>query len=352
MEGFNINKRASSIPVQEKATGYESNIPTKEEIIIKAKEVLEKVDWKTLKDIFREERTRAGVSNDDDDFFRPKEEIQIQEDPQGSAGGHNLTTGQITMDPVVMYNALVQGSERTKPQAAPNIENAVFTTLVHEETHASGKNEEKMSERQRFLASLKSFALRKSVSLGRSGYQYSEAKGGKVSLHRFILFNEAVTDLIGKEVYEEYRRRTGASFGRDAEYGEVYTIEISLLESFLVHVANDSGISRDEIWKSIKQGYFQGLNLSEIDIGKTYDDMALSEAVNAIRDTWSQEKISSIISKLEIRHVSEESKTRILRGVNQLKEWHTKKVKENSFLAIDSAQELQEIKKIDEMLEK
>ncbi len=270
----------------------------------RARAVVEKVDFNALKGILTEERQKAGVPNPEA-FECASERVRFQY-LWGSAGAYDKEEKTVVLDPKVITEMQVDEHLEFIPPEKLNFENEVFSTLVHEETHAASKNGGiAISAPAALTALLLSFA--KPIRLDRSGYSSMfRAEKGKGKGSHFEMFNEAVTDRIAGEVWKEYRRRTGNTASEEESYRSNYFPVVSLLDTYIGHVAQKTDVAPDEIWKGIKQGYFTGLDLSGSEMREQFEAFALTELMGKLERIKPQE-VPSIINDMAVEALPEES---------------------------------------------
>lgn len=299
------------IPRRKNESEGEIRTPEEEKSFAETELALDKTDFDTLRAIFNEERVRSGAPVEESRFVT-RDRVKVTKQTVGAAE-YLKNERSIAINPTVMHRLFSQGNFEQSPDSGGNLENQVRSTLVHEETHASARNKDNQHPALEFAYTFLLSRIAGPKVFGASGYGYTEARDGRHENVKFILFNEAVTDLLAEEVYKEYQTRTGTtSLG---EYRPAYLIPRALLESFLLHTAETAGIPRDTVWNSIKRGYFEGLNLDDTELAAGFDELALTEVIAGMRKISDQREIPALIQNLSMDKSSEESRKRIGDGM-------------------------------------
>lgn len=199
--------------------------------------------------ILNEMRRKSGVAplTDSPAIVSMASEEDRCHSEDGAGGGYSPIKNRIRLDPTEMF---MNGYE-------------VLSTLIHERVHARGFNTIRVVaiHRKRTGEILEPDSIR----MGYEDYVTKE----------FLDFNEGVTELIAEEVYSEFIKRQGASkfLSGKVEGGNrwyagyeyrTYGKEKSEVQSFISEFAQKFQVPESVVWKAVKRGYFEGLDLNEI----------------------------------------------------------------------------------------
>lgn len=202
--------------------------------------------------ILNEIREKSGVAPLSDRTaivsMKSEEDRCCSEDGESHAGGgYSPIKNRIRLDPTEMFS---NGYE-------------VLSTFIHERVHARGFNTIRVIavHRKRTGEILEPDSIR----MGYEDYVTKE----------FLDFNEGVTELIAEEVYSELIKRKGVSKFRSGkveggnrwyagyEY-RTYEKEKSEVWGLIGEFAQSFQIPESVVWKAVKRGYFEGLDLNEV----------------------------------------------------------------------------------------
>jgi hypothetical protein len=267
---------------------------------IRVELVLNEMNLDVLDDIFQAEQRRSGVEP------TSNKDIQIQSKLNtGLLGYWDSDEKVVALDAMEVHKAQWDEAEDKKY----HFEEILVSTMIHEFSHAAAHNSYTSHNWRDRIKSL----YTDSEVFDKNGYSYDVLSKGRVNA-RFNFFNEAVTDSIAEDVYNEYKRRCGGDMLKD-DFHPAYLPQRALLESFLLCTSEVVGIEKETIWNAIKQGYFSGLDLDSNELGKLYSELLLTN----IKDI---EKIPSLIQQLLIHTrdvVSEEVREKIRMGMDEIR---------------------------------
>ncbi len=301
---------------------YNIRSPEKANPMEVAREVIDNTDWKVIRGIFDEERRQSGVSENLPLAVGSPEHIHIYDfDTESDSAFLGIYNEDGTIG--IAANTLSRTVEASERHDVPN---AILSVLIHEQTHAAGRNQEKASELKEIGYWAFSALTGRSITTGASGYSYSETSRGGIEHNQFHDFNEAVTDLVAQEVYEKYHERTGIQESPEG-YMESYLLQKVFLESFMSHVSTTVGIPREVVWQGIKQGYFAGLELGSTNLAALFNELALYEVMEKIRHVKVQE-LPKLTGQLGISELTPEIERRIEVAFAELENLLTEKLTE------------------------
>jgi hypothetical protein len=247
---------------------------------------IEQIDFGILRDIFSEYAERSGVDPSTINF-QSADKIQILAQSRTEVPALFDSKEGILLNVSALERMNVEGME-----LAPNLRRILF----HEETHASGNQNECSDEKiQALLSEKDEYGVVQAIET--SGYRQKLVEEGK---KRTILklFNEGVTDLIAEEVYQGYHARlgehTGTPFLRSYEGKPQQLVEM-LVES----LALKTGVQRTSVWESLVQGYFTGMSLRDEEVRQLFLDTFGIHIVDKLENIQTKDQIDEIITMLE-----------------------------------------------------
>ncbi len=254
------------------AEGYKLGKLSKEnperDLTIRAEHLIQKLDFEVLEDIFREERVKSGVKSE-------VSAVEIKYDSRSKVLGRwNQFDKSVTLNLKKLYEEYEEGRDSGwSKDDTSTFESYVTSCLTHELTHAHGHNSCEGTSKSTLLRKVfKSIFNNVPETFSQSGYsQFNRSERG--TTNKYNAFNEAVTDLIAEEVFDEYKKRTADELVVGAGYARAYPLEKNRLLAFITVVCKRVETSPENIWKAVKQGYFSGLDLNDTELGHIYDDL-------------------------------------------------------------------------------
>lgn len=262
-----------------------------EERLIDAKKVLEKIDISVIKDIFSGMYRKSGFQSEP--TLVPLKNIEVV----GYSGGEsNSVEKRITIgadfSPWAIRSRQAYSDEwRDEKQfTRGRLRADILSVFMHEQTHAVSKNIKREGGKiERLTKQIKSFFSGRQKVDNSSGYQMGGIEKGNFRT-RHLSFNEAVTDKIGEEVYDEYLKRTGdKQFFSDhagVKYGEGYIGARTMVDIMIEMMSASLGVPADIVWESIVQGYLSGVDLDESELNDAFNEIFTSEVRERIAQ-WS-----------------------------------------------------------------
>lgn len=233
-------------------------LPLSQEI----RSTLEQIDFEELEQIAKKDLVRCGINPD---YIAPIRIGNISAEPSNfTKGSFNKVGGEawITIsNKYINRTAFLRRLTKHFPLQTRAPESEILTILSHEIAHSvSGTTHEDYQ----------------------SGYGriYREHA---VMLFRF--FNEAVTDRIGEEIYNEYlhaRRLVHRLPRGDAEikpgtYVQSDEAGVRILELLIERIARETKVPQDITWKAIKRGYYEALELRSAEVKDLLSETLSSE---------------------------------------------------------------------------
>lgn len=284
----------------------------------RTKEILERVDFKTLKDVLTEERAKAGIEKPDQ-FECSLKNVQMMY-IGGAHGGYFSDEKSVVLDPLQIMEAQYDENFDKIPPEKLDLETEVLSTLFHEETHGASKASGLPSSPP---ADIVAFMLSyvKPIRLGASGLT-SDARieNGKFQRGHLHLFNEAVTDRIAEDVWYEYHKRTGKEVKEGHVFRSNYSMFVGMLEAFIAHTASLANVPGDTVWQGIKHAYFNGTDMGSSDVKDAFEELAMGEILKGIENVGHAgiEHILPLYERMNIADAPEEIQQKITKAVEVL----------------------------------
>ena len=221
------------------------------------------------------------------------------------------------------------------------IGNQILCVLIHEETHATAKNQD-TSIPSKIIKTAYSYFTHSKLEIDRSGYNSAEAVAGKKIIDSFRSLNEGITEWIAERVYDEYLQRTGdrATFsGKDggSRYIETYPGPRAFVQLFVGFISQSTGIPTDAIEESLIQGYMSGIDLRSTEIATVFDEVFYPQFMLEVQNTSGKLldlPFSKMMKHIDHTLLSDDAKARIhiamkgfMDGVNKTIEGHENEVR-------------------------
>jgi len=292
--------------------GIES-MPQQKNITQKSKleKTLKLIDFDALKSTFENHALQSGA-NVDKMHFVQKENIKETKGLKHllmAEGTYNTVDKNISIDEKAINIATkIQNLEKGSKLS---LENAIFSAVCHEETHAVSFQEHiELTE-----------SLFGSSSERRIGYQTSkETKLGNISLapnRAFVIFNEGITDKIGEEVYEMYHKNTETeALKKDEPYLAIYPVARTLVDTITKKISDECNIEKKEVWQGMVRGYYEGASFKDNEVIKRlFEDVVPNRFFETMAKTQSEfsPRILLLLAEIKLRHFPDKSRKKIRR---------------------------------------
>ncbi len=246
---------------------------------LRAERLLQKIDFELLRTIFSEEISRSGMNPASINLRTVDDGIKLDIIKESADAGYMPWTNEIKIDP--------EKISEYKSGKGANFENEIFGALCHEETHAISRR----PHTGILLIELFRFLLNKPTM--QVGVEYS-TRSDETS---FNILNEAITDTVAEEVYDEYIRRSGdrSLFGDHAgtsEFPRTYIYGRIVLRAFISALVRATDIPEEVVWGGIKRSFFSGANLASRELTRLYEEILGINAAEIMRNPTSSHDVS------------------------------------------------------------
>ncbi len=223
--------------------------------------ILSRVDIDKLRELFEEEAEKSGLEKWDIDLVESAfSDVNVRDVEEGRGGGYNSADRSIT----IMNR---EAFDRFMKKGTP-YELHVLSVFFHEQTHAASRTSHYADYQV--------------------GYQQEVRFEGESSLRlAFVLFNEAITDLISEEIFHEYERRYGFTNEENpdslekTEYVTSYNFGRTIVKQFIEKVARECEVPEQTVWQGIKRSFFGNEDLLSTEFralfGETVDEKLLMQ---------------------------------------------------------------------------
>ncbi|PLX25228.1 hypothetical protein C0580_02985 [Candidatus Parcubacteria bacterium] len=231
-------------------------------------EILTRVDLPLMESIFRERIGHSEGASEQinfkkvDQIFSGRPKAKKTFDPREGLGFYNAWDDDIV---VSFDNIKYKFGEE-------NAELALIHILSHEQGHATAKHTFLDND----LQGATEDSPQRACVLGYAELEVYETDAqGNIGDHlaKHALFDEAVTEKLARQVFDEYIARSGQyddeaveSFKKRreevlGEYGHEAYVEV--LDIIISEISKNTGISEDVIWKDIQRGRQEGLEFDD-----------------------------------------------------------------------------------------
>ncbi len=142
----------------------------------------------------------------------------------------------------------------------------------------------------------------------------------------FLYLNEAVTDTIAQEIYEEYLQRTGDREYFDSEragYHEAYLGSRVLTKASVEIIASATGIPSEKVWEGFIQGYMSGVDLNSRELRESIEEVLFPGFMSKIKNAKSEEALplERLVEQARNLPLSEEVKGKINAAFKKYQDW-------------------------------
>lgn len=328
----------------------EKILETKEQFNFES--ALELIDFERIRSIFREKLEVLGLESAEMSFVEKEKvrEISFVTNISPFLGMYYLKGRDIAINTRAVADRERRQTESDyffssnsfwkkvseEPKRNRKLFEALFLSVVcHEETHAvshrecpewnSVKGASFVKKQERFLGiqNVPQYLIgEKSFTLGKDQ-------------RAFLLFNEAITDKIGEEIFYAYQMRDKEDRNQDDAKGEKYFPGYKkgrfLVETVLEKIAEECDIEKEIVWKFLQRGFFLNETLDGDFVKRLFGQIAPPHLLSDIRHSGGGfldlPSLALAVTKIRRRKWSEKDKKRIRRW---FKEGETRK-KPNDF---------------------
>ena len=251
--------------------------------------ILERVDFDTLRGIFEKIVERLGINPKAMNFIGSERISHLTSD--WLVGSYSTYENIIDL----WYAGIEANAE------AQDIDPCIATiaTLCHEEAHATARVEcydiEKWAPWP--LAHIES---------GRLGYALWPKN--KPSDRIFYLFNEGVTEKLGREVFREYLRITNypdkevvSAFERaltEKPNEMPYGVPVKFVDMLIVKICHETGVSNELVWNALVRGMYEGEEFNDPKLRELFAEMILPDFLDKLSQANSISQIEELMDTL------------------------------------------------------
>lgn len=240
-----------------------------DELKSRAEQFLEKIDFDRLRGIFAGECRKSGLDDKKINLQISIADVMHKTELPDALGSYYHKLNKIGLNLRGIDN--IENGKR--------FENNLFSVVCHEETHSVATNPHEQSG----IVPIFKFVMNQPI--GQSGFRYGSLDRGNA----FSMFNEAVTDTIAEEVYDEYLQQSGdRSFvsGSDStpSYMKNYLNERDILNAFISALARSTEVPKDVIWAGVKQAYFSRVDLASSELVELYEEVLHTNVAEIIQN--------------------------------------------------------------------
>lgn len=238
------------------AGSHEINDSLIERSLVDMRNILERIDFDLLNDIFNNVTRGINVEHKAlslEDFVLEKGYPTDRD----NKGLYDPRTGKIKL---FAYGFVEEHGKLSSIE--------VFRSSIHEGTHKLARTRYRSSFQQEggyLKVSIDPYGTEKEI-------ERAIKKGNMPRHHIFLMLNEAVTEKIAREVLVEYLMRSHEfadskeadiyshklkEVSPDFENYSNYEPEVFVLESMIEKISKEMGIDETAIWEAFKRGYFE-----------------------------------------------------------------------------------------------
>lgn len=262
--------------------------------------LFEEVDFDLLEKIFERIGKKSGINPEEMNFLR-KERIGFSLDYFGS---YDPEANIITLNTRSV-------SERARKLDIYWLHFLVYV-LCHEESHATAKIVCKGL--REFASPFDHYDRERQVG-------YSQYKGGEWEISEakpsaeflFDLFDEGVTEKLGREVFIEYvtssgffgRKELETFFAKGDELKMPYAVPYKFVEALITRMSHETGIDQDIVWQAIIRGQREGENLMRQDLQEFFSEMISPDFLSRLALIKSDEEFEDLLQELKVQGASE-----------------------------------------------
>ncbi len=264
------------------------------------KEVIERIDFESLRGTFTEMLAKSGI-DDDFPFITPERIIRIPTTETSPEAIYYSAAHAIGMDFLSIKASALRYEVPLKLY--------VLYILSHEEVHALSRVECRgLSEKNQG-----------NIITGRFGYSEVESERMKAKdkdeylpHHRFLGFEEGITEKIAREEIVETYLSAHTDFASTEDIGKLrnafaefdqnnYNVELKMVNSLIRALSRATTMDEATVWQAIKKGKFSGDTFADFANRQLIDKALGPEIVHLIEtlNTDSPEQAIAITKRLD-----------------------------------------------------
>ncbi|MEK7651389.1 MAG: hypothetical protein AAB377_02570 [Patescibacteria group bacterium] len=263
-------------------------------------ELLAKIDFNSLREIFSNIAEKSGVDSEKINFLNPER----------ISNSLSSKEGERMAEFSIMENIIYASHEEIKRYSSDmglNKDLMVLQVLCHEETHAISYTS---------CVGLKEFIRNKNgVIETQSGFsigtiQKENESSQFNSLFRF--FDEGVTEKIAREITSEYldknpdfSKTENVKEFEDVLYSKKgkmpYDGSVLFLEGFIKKIGLAVGLDEETVWHAIIRGKIEGINFNDTEFKNSFSEMFPPNFFYDLSKVSSDGQMFNLIERLDLR---------------------------------------------------
>ncbi len=240
---------------------------------------LENFEFRILKDIFAHKMKRVGIDSMEINVITPE---RIAPRPPISSPS--------SYDPRENILSISWDDTVSEFRKYPNLNHQMLmgSVLCHEETHAVSHNEcQGLAPNAKTVSSQSGY--RRFTTTKGAGENRTKSEGA------FRNFDEAVTEKLGFEVFQEYVTATGAISQREIkEFSDLrekdpsitpYANDMRVLDALIARISYETGVKGSDVWHAIIRGKFEGEDFSDPELRQLFADTLGPEVLEMLENS-------------------------------------------------------------------
>lgn len=290
-------------------------------------EELEHIDEAVLREIFNEIRTKANAQGEN--TFHPLSKIKI-DTTIPLLGIHDKDDIKINTDIL---------SEQPYKHSIEAYRAILLQVIIHEETHASAKNEDCNGSVKGKLTKIISDIKDKEVVLETAGFQKTiykknihnlpsfDPKTSPSERVEFHSLNEGMTEKIARQIFDVYLERTGDKKRYTDPDGAIvslslYQNEVTFVDAFTEALSYVCELPKDTVWGGLMSAYMNGISLAKPEFEEFFTTTFGEIFTKDLRDkiALSPELLRTHLSQIQISREQKKALTVTLEEMSKKKD--------------------------------
>ena len=274
--------------------------------------VLQEVDFPILEEIFKKMLIKCGITGEGINFLGP-ERIVADYRYAGYGGSYSPEGNVIKIYDSERAQNLIgflreEGVEEDDAAVKEFKRLAGISALIHEETHAvarsvcvkAGEGSSKYAPEGRIVRQ-------------QLGYQIDQLKDPSQDSDFvedvdsfFAAFNEAITEMIAREIFYEYLQANGLNSTPGAKFAQKYlegkhqyNVFIVIAEKMADKIARKTGQSRDAVLQAFKRGMIEGEVITQGESREWFEEIFTKDFFSSLEklDTYDYDAAANFIDE-------------------------------------------------------